>query len=62
MIDACCPFYMIARPGGLFKLRNDLKNGLRHHSDRTKKTSFLNDPLYHENLYNHDYGLAPVPP
>ncbi|VIO97998.1 Uncharacterized protein BM_BM13579 [Brugia malayi] len=62
IIDVCSPFYMIARPGGIFKLRNDMNSGLRHYSDRNKKALFPNDPLYHENLYNQDYILAPMSP
>ncbi|OZC10697.1 hypothetical protein X798_02119 [Onchocerca flexuosa] len=58
--DACCPFYMIARPGGIFKLRNNMHSNLRHYSGRTKKALLLNDPTYLKNLYNHDYRLIPI--
>uniref|UniRef100_A0A8R1Y055 Uncharacterized protein n=1 Tax=Onchocerca volvulus TaxID=6282 RepID=A0A8R1Y055_ONCVO len=60
IIDACCPFYMIARPGGIFKLRNNMHSDLRHYSSRTKKALLLNDPNYLENLYNNDYRLIPI--
>ncbi|KAM3717701.1 Glycogen synthase [Dirofilaria immitis] len=60
IIDACDAFYMIARPGGLFKLRNNMHPNLRLYSDRSKKALLLNDPTYLGNLYNHDYGNIPI--
>ncbi|KAL3985239.1 hypothetical protein ACH3XW_37805 [Acanthocheilonema viteae] len=60
IFDVCYPFYMIARPGGLFRLRNDMNHGPYYYQDRNKKALFLNDP-YRDNYYNHDYGhLQPM--
>uniref|UniRef100_A0A915Q246 Uncharacterized protein n=1 Tax=Setaria digitata TaxID=48799 RepID=A0A915Q246_9BILA len=62
MIEGTCPFYMIARPGGIFKLRSDTNRDLRHYYERIKKARIIGGgPLNFDEFHNPEYDLFPLP-